>query len=234
MLKNSKGLEDTAINECIENLNDNYDKFWYYLDQSTTPPTKLGPYTRQNMKEFMKNKVIDDCTIVWHPLIKSWKLAFHVKVLTKTKKDPSPEVIDCLEEIKRANARQPVYLKQGYLHIQSKKDKNRWKSRWVVMTSTSISLYTLPNGKLKKELKIANIDINPIMSLEKQKEITMAITDTIKNHIYVFWSPFQRETFEWIIELKKLNWLKDEAQNYIIEAECSINETNLFVSFNYN
>ena len=85
-LEGCKGIDDSFIDEYIDNLNDNYDKFWYYLDEKTTPPTKQGPFTRQEMQDMMKlTKTIDEFSLVWHPQM-GWKIVSHARLLIKIRR----------------------------------------------------------------------------------------------------------------------------------------------------
>ena len=229
IFKKTKGLDGSSIDEYIENVNDNYDKFWYYLDETAIPPTKLGPYTRQKMQEFKNSKKIDDFTIVWHPMIDGWKAALHVKALNKVKQEPSPEILECIAILKRENEQQPVFLKQGYLHLQKNSNKEMWKSRWVVMTKDSLQLYTFPKGKLKTELKITEITITLRVFSLGENGLVLDIGIPSATITYVFWSPFQKEIFEWGIELKKLKSLEKNVAQYIVEPMCEPDETNLMV-----
>jgi hypothetical protein len=210
-------------------MNDNYDKFWYYLDETAVPPAKLGPYTRQKMQEFKNEKKIDDFTIVWHPMIDSWKVALHVKALNKVRQPSSPEILECIATLKHENSQQPVFLKQGYLHLQRNNNKNMWKSRWVVMTKDCLQLYTFPKGKLKTELKIAEITITLRLFLLKENGLVLDIEIPRTAITYILWSPFQKEVFEWAVELRKLKSLEKNAAQYIVEPMCGVDETNLMV-----
>lgn len=229
IFKKAKGIDDNNIDEYIDNVNDNYDKFWYYLDEKAMPPVKLGPFTRRKMQEFKELKVIDDFTIVWHPMIGEWKVALHVKALGKVRVQPSPEILDCIEILKREESQQPVFLKQGYLHLQRSNNKQQWKSRWVVMTKDSLQLFTIPKGKLKMKLEIAEIAVSLKICPMKENGLVLEIENSASDTAHTLWSPFQKEVFEWAIELRKLKSLGKNAAQYIVEPTCEAGETNLLV-----
>ncbi len=82
----AKGLDDTMIDEYLSDISDNCDKFWYYLDERSSPATKRGPHTRKEMGELLSAKAIDDSTLVWHPCVGGWKVAAHVPLLRRVRK----------------------------------------------------------------------------------------------------------------------------------------------------
>eukprot|EP01022_Parablepharisma_sp_SALTPOND_P013334 TRINITY_DN177_c0_g1_i1.p4 TRINITY_DN177_c0_g1~~TRINITY_DN177_c0_g1_i1.p4 ORF type:complete len:350 (-),score=37.15 TRINITY_DN177_c0_g1_i1:2377-3426(-) len=216
----------------MDHLNDNYDKFWYYLDEKSVPPTKQGPYTRQEIVDLKFAKIIDDFSLVWHPLIGGWKVAAHVRLLGKNRKEPPAEVFNCLETLKQESSLQPVSLKQGYLHMQKKKHKELWKARWIVMTESSVIFYTIPNGKIKAEIKAAEAIITPKILQNKANALGFVIEIPQQSSNYLFWSPFQKEVLEWITELRKLKYLLglgEISAKYILPCQCAYNETNLIV-----
>jgi len=234
LISEIKGIDELNIDNFIENLNDNYDKFWYYLDEKIMPPIKQGPYSRTEIQEFIKiNKIIDEFSLIWHPSV-GWKVASHIPILFKNHIEIPTEVINCLEILKRENSMQPVFLKQGYLHQQKNSTKTQFKSRWVTMTKDSVKIFTMPGGKLKNEIKISETIISPKILQNKANNLafSLEIIGTDKN--FYLWSPFQKEVLEWITELRKLKYilsLGDIAENYIIYPKCKENETNLFVFF---
>eukprot|EP00826_Nyctotherus_ovalis_P017647 TRINITY_DN15209_c0_g1_i1.p1 TRINITY_DN15209_c0_g1~~TRINITY_DN15209_c0_g1_i1.p1 ORF type:complete len:265 (-),score=80.46 TRINITY_DN15209_c0_g1_i1:470-1264(-) len=230
IFKKAKGIDDNNIDEYIDNVNDNYDKFWYYLDERVVPPTKLGPYTRKRMHELKELKVIDDFSIVWHPMIGGWKVALHVKALGKVRLQPSSEMLNCIDILKKEESQQPVFLKQGYLHLQRNSNKELWKSRWVVMTEDSLQLFTIPEGKLKMNLKIAEITVSLKICPVRENGLVLEIVSSAADAAHILWSPFQKEVFEWAIELRKLKSLDKNAAQYIIKPMCKASETNLLVT----
>lgn len=184
------------------------------------------------MQEFKSSRLIDDFTIVWHPMIDGWKVLLHVKALSKVRREPTTEVLDCIEALKQANNLQPVFLKQGYLHLQRNHNKEQWKSRWLVMTKDSLLIHTIPKGRVKEDLKILEIDITLKTSQSKENGLVLEIKSISRGINCLFWSPFQKEILEWATELKKLKSLDKNAEPYIIKAECGEEETNLLVPLN--
>ena len=70
-------------------MTDSYDRFWYYLDEKATQPTKRGPYMRQEMTSLLASKTIDDTTFVWHPCIGNWLIASHAAPLYRPIRGPT-------------------------------------------------------------------------------------------------------------------------------------------------
>ncbi len=104
-------IDDCLIDEYIDNISDSYDKFWYYLDEKTSPPTKRGPFTRTEMAELFGERTIDDMTFVWHPCIGGWKVAVHVLLLRRTRRGSFLAIVlrilsrnsDCGRTVSRGN-----------------------------------------------------------------------------------------------------------------------------------
>ena len=151
----------------------------------------MGPYFRVNIKELMKKNCIGNHTLVWHPLLDDWKIAMCTKALNTDPIKDMPEISSIIENLKKANEKQPIILKQGYLCILGTKE-GLWKSRWVMMTKDSLNICKLPGNEPKKILKYDDIKINAKVSEEKEIGLIFEILINDKGKM-TFWSKFQRE-----------------------------------------
>jgi hypothetical protein len=228
----ANGLSNDQAMDLIESLNEVNDRFWYYFDTKVEPHSVMGPFSREAMKGFIESGVINACTLVWHPSLNDWRYMSFAKPLFDDRSKVLKDFDGFINELRRDNDIQPVMLKQGYLHMQTKRKKN-WKMRWAVMHKDSLQISVVPGAVPKIVIKLENAIVKPELTKEKNDKLTFSITEAGKELGIVFWSPFQKALIEWINELRKLIYITStiKQSNKIIEQpKCAENETNLIVT----
>jgi len=230
------GANHDQVMNLIESLNDINDRFWYYFDNKVEPHNVMGPFSREKMKSFIEKEVINSFTLVWHPTLDDWRYMSFAKPLFTEKNRESKDLDELINQLRRDNDFQPVILRQGYLHVQTK-HKKKWKMRWLVMHENSLQISVAPGAAPKIVIKLENAIIKPEVAKEKNNELIFSVIEKGKEIETVFWSPFQRALIEWVNELRKLIYItstvgqKLQSSKIIEKPRCAENETNLTVRY---
>jgi len=238
------------VSEYASSIGESYEKFWYYLSETSDV---CGPFTINELKTLYDKNLITKSTLIWHPMFDRWQYYICTEELVKAKKGLPPEIRAFIESLKINNELMPVYLKQGYIHMKQKSLLKGFKESkvaseppiksmtdrivWLAMTEDSLLVRSLPEEEPFLKLNFMQLQLFPEVTSTGSLAInplpigglsfTIGSTKADGENFYSF---FQKETLEWINEIKKVKYYKEKNIKYFTDmSQCIPGQSNLIV-----